>query len=335
MKPVQFAVTVAGVFALLAAGYAFTFALVWSQPTEPEDALRDVVAVKIQLAAEAPSPRWLIVGGSSAWFGFDSGLLEKAIDQRVVNLGAHADLPLWFQLSQAEKVARPGDTVLLAAELVHFWRDRPTDYGAIKLGVIAPEAFSAASWWRKWELLAAVPCSHVVGRVLVKLTGRHFPPKPISELMQDLRARWTGEYTGEVPGYYNYLELDPHGDFTRTRGPSGHRLETYGLTESHAVAREVWSDVAASAARLRSRGVACRFTWQPFEKQRLIDYDAAIVRENLREIRARLASCGWEEVGPPSDSMFPTEYFYDTAYHLTSEGARLRTLRLIARLKDR
>lgn len=335
MKPVQFAITVAGVFALVAVVYACTFALVWSQPSEPEDALRDVVAVKLQLASETPSPRWLIVGGSSAWFGFDSGLLENATGERVVNLGAHADLPLWFQLGQAEKVARPGDTVLLAAELVHFWRNRPTDYGAIKLGVIAPEAYAEASWSRKWELLTAIPCSHVVGRLLVKLTGRDFRPTPISELMQNLRARWTGKYTSEVPGYYNYLELDSHGDFTRARGPAEHRQETYGLTESHAVAREVWSDVAAAAARLRSRDVVCRFTWQPFEKQRLIDYDSAIVRENLREIRARLTSSGWEEVGPPGDSMFSTEYFYDTAYHLTSEGARLRTMRLIGRLKDR
>ena len=86
---------------------------------------------------------------------------------------------------------------------------------------------------------------------------------------------------------------------------------------------------------MRAARVHCLFTWQPFERHAGIDYDSPTVRANLTELRRMLTAAGWTEVGTPEDAMLAAEYFYDTPYHLTSEGARRRTERLIERLSEK
>ncbi len=334
MSAFRFLLVSVGVFGALAVSYLAAFVAGWSQPIRPIDPLRDIHLVKLRLAEETESPRWLIVGGSSAWFGFESGLLAEAVGQPVVNLGAHADVPLWFQLEQVERLARSGDTVLLAAELVHYWRAGPTTFGASSLGTLAPEAWAKASGRQRWELLGAIPPSHVVARLIAKAAaGEMFEGAPAEELMTNLRARWAGTFTGEVPGYYNYLEIGPQGDFSRVREAEEHRREDYGLSERQEWAPGVGRDLTEVARRLRSRGVDCVFTWPPFERHTGIDFEAPVVRANLNAIRERLGVAGWREVGTVDDAIFDAEDFYDTGFHLTTEGARRRTLRLVGRLR--
>lgn len=334
MSALRFLAIGLGVFSTLAVLYLVAFTAGWSQPIRPIDPLRDIHLVKRRLAEETVSPRWLIVGGSSAWFGFESGLLAEAVGQPVVNLGAHADVPLWFQLGQAEGLARRGDTVLLAAELVHYWRSGPATFGASSLGTLAPDAWAKASLRQRWQLLGAIPPSYVVARLIAKMGAREtFEGATPEELMANLRARWAGTFTGEVPGYYNYLEIDPHGDFSRTRSPAEHRREDYGLSTRHKWAPGVWRDLTEVAGRLRVRGVNCVYTWPPFERHEGNDFDAPAARENLKAIRERLGVAGWREIGEVDDAIFDPAYFYDTGFHLTTEGARRRTLRLVERLR--
>lgn len=334
MTPTRFLLLVLGVFIGLSALYVAAFSAAWRQTAQPHDPQHEILLVKKQLLREAPAPRWIIVGGSSAWFGFESELLAEATGETVVNLGTHAEIPLWFQLGQVEREARPGDTVLLAAELVHYWRKRPTTFGASRLGAVEPEAFAEAGLARKWELIGALPPSQVATRLVARMFGEPPLAAPTAgDLMAKLRARWSGTFVGEVPGYYNYLEIDRDGDFSRLRPTAEHAPDDYGLRERHDVVPQNWRDLAESARRLKARGVRCRFTWPPFELHGGVDFDAWEVRANIGDIRARLAGAGWQEVGAVEDAMFATEFFYDTGYHLTTEGARERTRRLIERAR--
>ena len=65
----------------------------------------------------APSgPRVLIVGGSGCLFSLDAAVLERELEQPVINLCSHAGVGLEYMLARARRHARPGDTVLLALE---------------------------------------------------------------------------------------------------------------------------------------------------------------------------------------------------------------------------
>lgn len=335
MNPVRFGIVSAGIFTTGSIIYIVAFFWCWAQPVTAHDPLVETYLVKRFFAVKATSPRWLIVGGSSAWFGFNSETLARATGQPVTNLGVHAEIPLWFQLREAEALARPGDTVLLAAELVHYWRKKPTTYGASKLGVLAPDLLADASWAERSELFAAIPPSHIVARLIAKIfRNASLVPPSTEELVFKLRRRWEGTQTAPVPSYYSYLELNAYGDFARVRLRERHQSDDYGLNEQHELAVRVWSQLAASSRRLQAKGVNCLFTWPPFERPLVVNLEPGILSTNLCVLRERLQLSGWRQVGSVEDAILDSEFFYDTAYHLTSEGALERTRRFVQAARD-
>jgi hypothetical protein len=63
----------------------------------------------------------LLVGGSSTAFGFEAAALHPC----ATNLGLHSGTGLRFNLFEAERLAEPGDFVVLAPEAEHFFGDTP------------------------------------------------------------------------------------------------------------------------------------------------------------------------------------------------------------------
>ena len=339
MKPLRFTLTALGIFAALGTIYLGIFSWSLQQPVWPYHWLRNVYLVKEQLAAEAPTPRCVILGGSSAWFGFESGILEKALGQRVINLGTHAEVPLEFQLWQAERLARHGDTVLLADELGYYWpHEHPyTTYAATEVVMMAPEFWRQISLREKYELLVAVPPVRVVSGIASwsarnsKSYADRLALPTSARLMENLRAKWAGTFTGVIPAHYNYLEIDAHGDNVRPRVQAEHTHEDYGLSIAHPEAPEVWRRLTEFARTMQARGVRCVVTWPPFERHAGFDPTSAQARANFDFLKSRLTTSGWQVIGEPEDVAMTSEFFYDTPYHLTTEGARRRTEQLAVR----
>lgn len=341
MKAPRFVSSAVVTLGICAVIYVWAFRLSSIQPIWPHDWARNVYLVKEQLALSTPSPRWLLVGGSSALFGFQSDIIERGVGAKVVNLGIHAELPLKFQLWQAERHARAGDTVLLAEELWNFWQAPGySTYAAVQIGLMAPDFFLETSLLHKVRLIQAVPPARVWGGLIARLRKgspeyeQHLRPPATEELMRNLRAQWSGAFEGIVPQYYNYLELNSSGDMGRVRTFATHSSVAYGFAPTQAFHREVWDELSSFAQRMRAAQVRCLFTWQPFERHPSVDYDGPSVRANFADLRDRLTAAGWTEVGGPDDTIMDAEFFYDTAYHLTTEGAKRRTELLVSRLLE-
>jgi hypothetical protein len=344
MKTFRFVLLGAVTFGVCTGFYLWAYRYSSTQPIWSHDWARNVYLVKEQLASNSPSPRWFLVGGSSVLFGFQSDIIERATGEKVVNLGLHAELPLKFQLWQVERHARAGDTVLLAEELWNFWRaPRYTTYAAVQIGLMAPDYFLETSFSHKIRLMQAVPPARVLGGVIARLRQgtpeyeRNLKAPHPEELMRNLRAQWSGAFEGVVPKYYNYLELTQHGDMARQRTSAPHSSPDYGFygfAPTQTVRREVWSELSSFVQRMHAAQVRCLFTWQPFERHPSINYDTPLVRANLAELRGLLTAAGWTEVGVAEDTILDAEYFYDTPYHLTSEGAKRRTELLVSRLSN-
>lgn len=73
----------------------------------------------------APSPRLIVVGGSSGLYGIDAGLLGEITGWPTVNYATHAALPLDYHLERALRVARSGDAILLNLEYGMLSRQVP------------------------------------------------------------------------------------------------------------------------------------------------------------------------------------------------------------------
>ena len=75
--------------------------------------INEAIAYKTQLAHALSSPKIVVVAGSGAMFGIDSGTLETAYGRPAVNLGVNAGISLPAILHNAIPAIGPGDLVLL------------------------------------------------------------------------------------------------------------------------------------------------------------------------------------------------------------------------------
>src|ERR1035437_4918237 len=114
----------------VAIGFVLT-TLVWlagleaqlGAPTPTSRWVFEAYQKKARIAAAKPSPRILIVAGSSALFSLDSAALSRVWGRPVVNMAVNAGLGVHYILWQARQVARAGDMILLPLEYALFVDD--------------------------------------------------------------------------------------------------------------------------------------------------------------------------------------------------------------------
>ncbi|MCR5210208.1 MAG: leucine-rich repeat domain-containing protein [Lachnospiraceae bacterium] len=72
--------------------------------------------LKYDRLKNTPSPRIIVIGGSSTAFGTDSKLIEKELGEPCVNFGLYAAIGLKPMLDLSASSIRPGDTVIICPE---------------------------------------------------------------------------------------------------------------------------------------------------------------------------------------------------------------------------
>ena len=73
---------------------------------------------KMHLLDSVPSPRLILMSGSSVAFGVDSDLLSNELEIPVVNAALHFKLGTHFLMQQLKSTVRKGDIVLISMEYV-------------------------------------------------------------------------------------------------------------------------------------------------------------------------------------------------------------------------
>jgi hypothetical protein len=84
-----------------------------------------VTRAKLRIASEIQGPKVVVVSGSSGLFGMRAQDLQAATGRPAVNLSTHAGLGMDYNLYLARRVAGPGDVVILPLEYEMYQRDRP------------------------------------------------------------------------------------------------------------------------------------------------------------------------------------------------------------------
>jgi len=261
--------------------------------------------------ASSPPPRLLLVGGSSLAFGVDSQTLESAARRPVVNLGLHAGLGAEFILRQGEAAARQGDLVVLTLEypLLIPW-DRGHAATLLELLAMSPDA-----------------ARFVAPRVLPSLLDEGL--QLIGKRPRAL-ALWAG---GALPGpgeIYARSAFDGRGDAVGhlRLGSSDGGGRHGGLPPLPEEALlETIARLNLFASRVRDRGARSAFALAPVpddDRQRQAARLQAFVTLLRRELGMPLLEV------PLS---YPRSEFFDTAYHLTASGRRLRTQALAEGLR--
>jgi len=272
---------------------------------------------KHRRAAATSSSRIFLVGGSGVPFGFDSPRLERAFHRTAVNLGITAGLGIEFFLKEVERLAQPGDWILLSPEY-------STWYGGCDRGVIRqflecnPTSFAAFPRSVQVQMLDRYGLG-IAGGWLRRAVGLRDPlPDQPDEPMHYRRSRLNeqGDYVGHFGLGALYADLPVDHPW---RQPS----------RIHPVDPKVLDRLQHFALRCERRGVRVLHACPPHPPD-VFQAERAVIESNFAALKG---IHGLTLLDRPRDAVLPLHKFYDTRYHLTREGMQERTERIIVELR--
>jgi hypothetical protein len=285
----------------------------------PREAILNIFVDKQEKLRTVDAPRIIFIGGSGMIFGLDSPCIEAAFGIPVVNAGLHAGLGLRFLLDHVRPYIKKGDIIVVIPEygvLSRGYSFNPSTTAGLVFTDIQDKAkyFSIQDYADALRGFPSLAYEKVVVRPLTRLESSATPfGYPKSFYWRDL-FNSNGDYIG-------------HLNDTKTLPPK--ELETYPVLITGNIAQSIVM-LNEFAEYTNNRGARMIIGFPPVVDSRYQKYEpiiVAIYRRLQRQVQAPILS-------PPSNYLYPINYFYDTPEHLTARGRKARTERLIADLKQ-
>lgn len=272
-----------------------------------ENSFNAAIIDKIQTLKETDSPKIILVGNSSLAFGIDSPRMEEALGMPVVNTGLYGALNDEFAENVAKENIQAGDIVVVAH----------TDYQNDEIITNPGMAWiTIENHFDLWHLIDAKNIEPMLKAL----------PKYI---LKTVRLYVFGSGNQDSGDAYSRLQFNKNGDDIFDR-PTTELSENYfasvifpGIDDTAVKRLNALNDyckergatmVIAAMPIADGKYTASREDYESFEKELSQRLDAPVISEF-------------------TDYFIPYEYFFDTEYHLTNEGVRIRTDLLIQDLK--
>ncbi len=267
---------------------------------------------KHERLSKTQGPRLILVGGSNLAFGTDAPELERALGRRVVNMGLAAGLGIEFMLNEVRSELRRGDTVLLSLEYDRF----SGGYNPLNLRQILEYRPVSVRYleFHQWNRVLLRGGWTMVGGIGRRALGWQTPSSG--------DAVESAAYTRS--GFNRWGDLVVHHSMAATFGG--------GAASAQRAQHPDWVPTGRAQDALRSFGELCGRTGVAFFYS-CPPQPLEILESNRATVEAILKAL--EQVphlrilDRPEDQVYEDQEFFDTGYHLTEEGARLRTGKII------
>ena len=267
---------------------------------------------KQELMQNTPSPRIILVGGSSVAFGFDSNELSSQVGLPVVNLGLQGGLGLRFELESIKSYLREGDIIILSPEYHNILGKLHSGEILAQIVALYPNTIRYFSTGNEvWQLIRAFPSVHT---------------SAIKNMLEDLKLRHCLICANREPIYYRAVFDKSTGDIineaiTIKESPFELKLDFDLKSKEFSKSIELLNNFASYAAA----GNITVFFYYPSS----INVNDSSTATILDQLSIRLNS---ELIFPILNSLkgsqFESEYMFDTAYHLNEEGKAINTRKL-------
>ena len=266
---------------------------------------------KMERLESIKGPKIVLIGNSNLALGIKSGLLEEAFDMPVVNMGLHGSLGNAFHEEMAKVNVQEGDLIIIA-------HTEFADDDTITDPVIA--WLTLENHLGLWKLLRTkdIPDMYFA-----------FP-----DYAKRALTLW-GSKEGNEQNYgdvYSRLAFDEYGDIAFERQNSQLDADTY-FTQETVKVPEI-NDTCVNRLNelnqyVTDRGATLLVAAYPIADVAVTPpvQDYIAFQEKLQE------SLDCPVISDYTDYFMDKSYFYDTNYHLTDEGAVLRTNQLIKDLQ--
>lgn len=265
----------------------------------------------------------VLFSGSSARFGYDSAVLEQAFSEyRVINMGVFAYSPALPQLELILNCMGEGDILIDSPEFDaanrQFCSQKELDYAVFAMMEENYDAFAGLDIREFTQVFTAFTAYQTARR---DMEGKSYEVSP-SDFDED----------GNPVEEASYNE---YGDYVLYRPNSAEEKPVYGLEVNYTVnafPKETYiQSINNIFQKFLDREVKVYFTYSPRNRY-------ALSEESTREERAGLHQYLKENLVVPviseiEDSLYSGVYLYGTDNHLSTEGVKLRTEKIIEEIR--
>jgi len=271
---------------------------------------------KIELLKDGRQNRIILVGGSGLYCGIDSEMLQKKLGRPVVNMGLYFGFGITPLLREIRPYLHPGDVVVMIPEYTVIL-DKYDDFARRWLFALAPnrnllyyyqntpEPFKTFVIDFSGLIQSKFESIPVIARAMLH-TGR------FSGWFENGYVSFHDEFNGEGDSLKGF----PSVAFPKGKGRS---IFSPGYRDQSLVA------VNTFCRETKRQGIQALFVFPAYASEEYYP-----VSDEFRHYAQRLKNellC--PVIGSPRDFLYPYRFFSDNVNHLTAEGKRRRTEKLI------
>jgi hypothetical protein len=262
------------------------------------------------------SPRIVFVGGSNLAFGLDSEEIAKQTKFHPVNMGLHVELGLNYVLNEVKAGLKPGDVVVVSPEYELFG-EHYAGGGAILYTALEQHPADLRYYSVQNIGLVLNTGLLIAGEIIdydVRCLSRQKDSYDPNDQSNAYRRNGFNEY-GDVIAHHS---LPPKPFVIPSIGPK--------ITPA-TIARTI-QDLNAFKQWCDQHDVVVVYSF-PVVPDEYFKQNRGVIDE----IQRAVGGLSFSAIDSPVEMTLPIEDFFDTPYHLTEQGTKLRTERLLRELK--
>ncbi len=269
---------------------------------------------KMYLLDSLPSPRLILMSGSSMAFGVNSDLLSTELEIPVVNASLHFKLGSRFMMDQLKSTVRKGDIVLLTLEYV------VTSKGSCEEKLMVADFYSPAKKWIHFNSFSEEVGAYTVHRLadfklLMGETWAGTRRKTISiDDTTSIFYRKCFVKNGDLLGHLN----NPQPKFD---------IPEISVDVEFSKPIQDLNDFVAFAQK---KGVTVFFTFPSYAES---GYEKNMIVLKIIEKQFR-DNLKCPILGSPENSVMDDVFFYDSVFHPNAQGRKIFSSRLIQLLEQ-
>ncbi|MCR5693346.1 MAG: hypothetical protein K6G89_00030 [Clostridia bacterium] len=269
------------------------------------------VVDKLERLETVTGPKIILVGHSNVSFGFDSERLEEAMGMPVVNLGVHGSLGNTFHEDLARQNIGEGDIVVVCH----------TDFADD--GKIGDYPLAWITVDNNAKIAKIIRPTDYAGM------AASYPDYLCNSLFNWVTGRGNRDYEDSC---YSRTAFNKYGDIERR--PAGLAVTEDFFKDANVtvpgISEECMKGFNEFCNFVRSKGAEVVIAGYPVAYGKYSEFTEEDFNKFEEKLKAA-ASC--DVISHYADYFYPYSYFYNTALHLTKEGAEVRTDQLASDLK--
>jgi len=291
----------------------------------PKNSYNLAIIDKHHILANTKSPKIVLAGGSNLAFGIDSAVIQDRFSIPVVNIGVHAGFGLGRILSDISRYLHAGDVLLIIPEYSHFtgaWDGESVAYELI---------FDVRQYRLLLSSYYSLPSGfsdHLSMRLNngLRIIRDNFR-NGVEKVIKPNGKEQDKEETEANLLVYSRDGFNEHGDYVKHLGMESQPFNSFGNMDI--INKTYLKNFFRFVDDFTKRGITVALSYPCLEEQSFRN-SAALIQELDVLFRAKENLL---VISTPESYCYPTEYFYDTVYHLNREGRAVRTEQLIQDLQ--